>query len=283
MRPGAAGSVEGGDELPVLGLPADQRDEGGGLHDGVRRRGATTGWLACPLFGPLHQRYRLRRRLCVQFARQRGPALCVSGADRRFVSARQVQAHQAAVGRFVQGVVLKPALAGSDGRLCLPSFRLHLREAVKNRFHLPVGLLPPQRCPVVEGRSVLQRKAIEEIAPVSVHDPLQQGQRPAPGCSLQLVPVGTEIGVAAKPQRVSLHVQVGRLPLVAQRPAQVDEGVAQIGAAAAGVILRPEDGGQLFTPVHPLLNGQIDEEGQRLARAKIHGFVVVAHGGRAQK
>src|SRR5579885_1712477 len=95
------------------------------------------------------------------------------------VTSREVQTHQTPVGVFVQRGEDEPAADCFHGGLKRSCFELHLGEAVEDlpRTQVPVVALEPD--PIVEGWSIAQREALQELATREADRVLESGKQGA--------------------------------------------------------------------------------------------------------
>src|SRR6266568_187480 len=80
------------------------------------------------------------------------------------VTGREVQTHQTPVGVLVQRGEDEPAVDRFNGGLKLSCFELQLGEAVVDLTRAQVPVFALEAHPVVEGRGVAQREALQELA-----------------------------------------------------------------------------------------------------------------------
>ncbi len=69
---------------------------------------------------------------------------------------------------------------------------------------------------------------------------------------------------------------------VGQQAAQQGESVAQGGAPIRGVAVGPQEGSQLAARVQATFDGQVEQQGLRLAQGKGEATAVMKHFGRAE-
>ena len=233
------------DQRGAVGIAADERDRAGGRRSGRRRARR----LRRPLADRLVEPRRLLERRHAQLARQHADTVAVLGERRRTVAAGRIEADQRAVRRLVEGVELQPpARMGERAR--------PLDEPAQH-----AGQLAPQRVglaalPVLEGRRVAQSEALEEVAAEDV------------GRGLQLAGGGqrTEARHVDLDGRSERHAVARRLEsLGADRRAHGRERAPQGAARVLGVTLRPQQLGEHVARAGPAAEGQIGEQGDRLA------------------
>src|SRR2546430_13674441 len=93
------------------------------------------------------------------------------------VTGREVQTHQTPVGVLVQRGEDEPAVDRFNGGLKLSCFELYLGEVVEDltRAQVPVLALEPH--PVVEGRGIAQREALQELTTREADRTLELGKQ----------------------------------------------------------------------------------------------------------
>ena len=163
-------------------------------------------------------------------------------------------------------------------------------QGVEGLERLLVQLHAPGQCPLLERGAVGQREAGQEIAAVSL-DRLgvpryagvaagrrvvrvrgALGQQAAERCDIErVIAGGRELhAVAAREQVRSVHL--------AQQPAQIGQRHAQIAASRVLRRLGPQQAEQGIAAVAVgLLDGQVGQQRQVLARAERHGAAVGAN------
>src|SRR3989440_7214758 len=95
------------------------------------------------------------------------------------VTGREVQTHQTPVGVLVQRGEDEPAVDRFNGGLKLSCFELQVGEAVEDltRAQVPVLALEPH--PIVEGRGIAQREALQELTTREAGRTLEPGKQAA--------------------------------------------------------------------------------------------------------
>src|SRR5258706_12392626 len=204
------------------------------------------------------------------------------------VTGREVQAHQTPVGILVQRGEDEPAVDRFNGGLKLSCFELHLGEAVEDltRAQMPVLALEPN--PIVEGRGIAEREALQELATREAdralepgkqdamrlfrHGQSRVGRRTRQRASFEEdMEVEFDSGGEIKTEGVVFDKEMRRMintGALTQHVTQMEQGNAQGCPAMPRVPFWPELFGEFLARMDAAFHRQIDEKREFLARGE---------------
>jgi hypothetical protein len=215
-----------------------------------------------------------------QFFVQQAHALVVLAQGRGLLTGQGVEAHEDAMGRFVEIVQGEQATGEGDGVVGFARLLVMGNQPFQRPGKDTPVFFGLKEAPVVEVRCVGQAETGEKVAPVVV------------GGSGQLCGIAAGIAAFHSGQK-AVHIQpdVARegdvLPIRVQ-PVAVTQRAFQAGEfptqATAGVCaLRPEERGQTVPALLLTGHGQVGEQGQTLLAGEGDDFPVDFDPGRAEE
>src|SRR6266705_2431617 len=213
------------------------------------------------------------------------------------VTGREVQTHQTAVGVLVQRGKDEPAADRFNGGLKLSCFELHLGEVVEDLTRAQVPVLALEAHPVVEGRGIAEREALQELASREAGRALELGQQSATrnfrhgqrcaGRSTRRrasfeedMEVEFESGGELKTEGVVLDEEVRdrrNTGALTQQMTQMEQSNAQGCPAMPRVPFWPELLGELLARMDAAFHRQVDQQRQFLARGEQQQLLAMAH------
>jgi starvation-inducible DNA-binding protein len=219
------------------------------------------------------------------------------------VTGRKVQAHQTLVGILLQGIEDEPALDRGNGGGQLSCLEVQVGEAVEDLAGAQVPAVALEAHPVIERRSIAQRKALQKRPTGKAGRALEPGEqasmgvfwhgkrrasrraRRCPGVVKEMQ-VELECGGEIQGKGVAGDEEVRHriLALVlAEQVTQMQQGNAQGRPAMPGVSIRPEQFGEVLARVDVVFDREVEKECEFLACGELHHLIGVAHVRRSQE
>ena len=273
-RQQAAGGIgQAGGDVGEFGGAAD---EGGDVRGQAGRGGGSMGeWangrrLIAAADG-LEHGGRFRLRLDAQFGLQDLAALLVLAEGRGAVAGCGVEAHQAAVGGFAEGVEAQPAAGLTERGIPLPPDGQALGQLFQHVGQREAQGLGLHGLPGVEFDRIGQSESGQEVVAVEAGRLVQGDQAVIAerlGCRMvgrrrgEQRPEAHDIGGQPRLAAQEQLIAFGRQPMRAEAAVQVGQHAAQYGAAAFLVEVGPEKGRQGIAAVRLPRHGQIGEQRQ---------------------
>ncbi len=227
----------------------------------------------------------LRRWLDLQLLGQPHPATGVDLQGAAQLALRQLHAHEAPIDLLGERIERQPAREGGHGLLMLPGSLVQGGEAIKEpvQAHLPVVLL--LLVPFVKRGLLAQPEAVKEGTAHQGQSALEMRDQ---GCALLrgggggehlrlLVGMLHDVQVELQQGTEHMGVRSRRGAGVLEQTAQQGNAIAQGGAGIVWFTVGPQEGGQLAAQMHVSIDGQVEQQGQRLAQGKCEAVPVMIH------
>src|SRR5260221_8309389 len=230
------------------------------------------------------------------------PTNVVGVQGRGSITGREVQTHQTPVGVLLQRGEDKPAADRFNGGLKLSCFELHLGEAVEDLTRAQVPVLALEAHPIVEGRGIAQREAVQELATREADRALESGKQGAMrlfwhgqrrvarrtrqrASFEEDMEVELDSGGEIQAEGVALDEEVRHrinASALAQQITQVEHSNAQGCPAMPRVRIWPELLGEVLAQMDAAFYCQVDEQREFLARGEQQRLIGMAHFWRTQ-